>query len=341
VKRLVLVLAVLLLSAAHCALRDKVSKSPQPAPTSVLKPSPATQIEAPAGYVIEHYGDAEDLRLWIKNSDPELFKLWTLGSLITLQKGETRCAFARVGAQIRVLRPCPLPQKSAHLASDAGEHDGALAPPATRFLPLVTHRFGVPLVEGWAALAQAETPVSRRLPRAWLEAFLAPIGQPLPATDEILEIQIFGADEGAGLAFAFELSDDLLGAIGRFDLKARYGGQADYVNDVRAWGDGRYFQGMLRLHGGGVGLRLQGKNLRLAVYGGADWQQKLDALLRSEKPGPALFPLLQLDGWAIVFDPERGLSTRRLEKPLPTAALLGQLAARLKRWRSEPEEDEP
>jgi hypothetical protein len=338
VKGLALALAVLLLSAAHCALRDTGTKPAEPELTPDKKSPPASEIEAPAGYVIEHFGDAEDLRLWVQKSDSELFKLWTLGSLITLRSGETRCAFARVGPEIRVLRSCPLP---APVGPAAGEHQGAVNSPKTHVLPLSAHRFGVPLVDGWVALTQGEIASSRRIPRVWLEAFLAPIGQPLPATDEVLQMQIFGADEGSGLALDFQLTDDLLGAIARFDLKARYGGLADYINDVRAWGNGQYFQGMLRLHGGGVGLRLEGKDLRLAVYSGAEWQQKLDALLRSKIPGPALLPLLQLEGWAIVVDPERGLSAQRLEKPLPTAALLGQLAARLQRWRNEPEEDEP
>jgi len=277
----------------------------------------------PSGFAIEHFGDAADLRIVIKSVDPELDLLWQTGSLITLRRNEARCAYARIGPEIQPLRPC-----EQALGGDAG----------STTLQLTSRRFGVPLSEGVVLLERIKDSDAVIVPRAWLRAWLAPLGLPDLATADPLPIRVFASEGGNGFALEWQLAEDAPAALGRFDLTRRYGGFADYVSDVRAWGDGSKFQWMLRLDGGGVGLRLVGRTLRLAVQSGSDWQQALDGTLGASKIAAATLPVLQIDGLALQLDPAGSLRPVTLEKPLPTTALLRQLAARLKRWLAKPKE---
>ena len=63
----------------------------------------------------------------------------------------------------------------------------------------------------------------------------------------------------------------------------RYGGFVDYVRDVRAW-DGQSFQWILRLDGGGVGVRLDGRQVRIGVQAGTEWKAHSTCCCARPKP---------------------------------------------------------
>ena len=321
-KRVFACLGFCVLGAAHCTANAPEATSEKVAPKVLLPP--ARDITVPEGYVIEHFGDADDLRRLIKVTDPELDKLWAKGSLITLRRDQATCAYARVGPAILPLRPCPE-------AAPKGPQ---------KTLKLAFHRFGVPLVDGVVPLERAEKTDALLINRAWLIALFEPIGLPLVATSDPVPLRVFTTDEGRGFALEMPLTEDVLAALGRFDLMRRYGGFADYVSDVRAWGDGKKFQWMLRLDGGGVGLRLVGQTLRLAVQSGPKWQETLDGVLRATTTKAVRLPLVQVDGLAVEVDPSGHLRPMAIEKALPATQLLRQLAARLKRWLAKSKEED-
>jgi len=313
------------LGAAHCAVKNQASLpgSETGATSDAGQKPPAREITVPSGFVIEHFGDAPDLRAVIKVLDPELDSLWQNGSLITLRRNGSRCAYARLGAEIHPLRPC-----EQALGGDAG----------STTLALESRRFGVPLSQGAVILERVKGSDTVIVPRAWLTAWLAPLGLPVLATADPVPLRVFASEEGRGFALEWVIAEDALAALGRFDLTRRYGGFADYVSDVRAWGDGSKFQWILRLDGGGVGLRLVGRTLRLAVQSGSDWQQALDQLLGRPNLAAASLPVLQIDGLALRLDPAGTLRPMAVKNPLPTTPLLRQLAARLQRWLAKPKE---
>ena len=141
------------------------------------------------------------------------------------------------------------------------------------------------------------------------------------------------------VALEFGVNEELLERLGRFDLSKRYGGFPDYVSDVRAWGDGSSFQWIVRLDGGGAGVRLVGRRLRLAVHTGEAWKAALDNLLRATEASPGLIPLLTIEGLSLKSLPDAKLRPTAQEKALPTRPVLGQLEARLKRWLAEVKEE--
>ena len=118
----------------------------------------------------------------------------------------------------------------------------------------------------------------------------------------------------------------------------RYGGFVDYVRDVRAWGDGQSFQWILRLDGGGVGVRLDGRQVRIGVQAGAEWKAQLDVLLRATQASAARIPVLDVPGVALGVEEAVHLRLLAQEKALPARGILRQLAARLSRWRDREED---
>ena len=92
--------------------------------------------------------------------------------------------------------------------------------------------------------------------------------------------------------------------------------------------------------GGGAGMRLDGRKVRLAVQAGAEWEQGLDALLRGSKAAWVPLPVLAVEGLVADAAPGQGWRLRAPEKPLPTRSLLRQLAARLARWTAKTEEQQ-
>ena len=213
--------------AAHCALREV----PNAAVPQDAGPAPEVKtVKVPQGFALHHMGEGKDLRRIVGQLDPDLLAKWTQGSLVTLSRGSESCAYLRLGTKLTTLKAC-----AADEAPDAG-------PWVT--LPLEPHRFGRPLVDGVVPFdgLQAEGRVA--VPRALLMRYLEPVGLPLVETADVVDVVVSGTPDGSGLCLAFELKDDVLGPLGRFDLTRRYGGFADYVHSVRAWGDGKHFQWM-------------------------------------------------------------------------------------------------
>jgi len=318
--RVIVLPIALVLSAAHCTSRPPAPLDQKPEPP----PPPAKVVEVPAGFALEHFGQAPDLRALIKVTDPELDKLWTDGDLVLVRRQSERCVFVRRGHRVEPLIPCP----------KAADPKAAM-----QSLDLVPTRFAQVLVEGSLIVPKGKLEGSVRVPSAWVQALLAPLGLPEVELEAELEVSVYGSEEGTGVALEFGVNEELLERLGRFDLSKRYGGFPDYVSDVRAWGDGSSFQWIVRLDGGGAGVRLVGRRLRLAVHTGEAWKAALDNLLRATEASPGLIPLLTIEGLSLKSLPDAKLRPTAQEKALPTRPVLGQLAARLKRWLAEVKEE--
>ena len=318
--RVILLPIALVLSAAHCTSRPPTPEEQKPEPP----PPPAKVVEVPAGFALEHFGNAPDLRALIKVTDPELDKLWTDGDVVVVRRQSERCAFVRRGHRVEPLIPCP-----------------KVADPkaARQSLDLVPTRFAQALVEGSLSLTKGKLEGAVRVPSGWVRALLAPLGLPEVELEPELEVRVYGTEGGVGFGLEISVNEDLLERLGRFDLTKRYGGFPEYVSDVRAWGDGNSFQWIVRLDGGGAGVRLAGRQLRLAVQTGEAWKAGLDGLLRAAQTSAGVIPLLALEGLSVEVTPDDKMRPIVQEKPLPTRPVLGQLAARLKRWLAEVKEE--
>ena len=312
----------LTLSAAHCTSQSAGSVNPQ---AEKPAPPPVKAIEAPAGFQLFHFGRGAEFKIMVKALYPELFTRWSQGDLIVLKRDELICASLRIGHQIETITPCP-------------KTTDAVAKPETVVLKHTL--FSQALQDGWLVLKPGSGAGSAQVPRGWLLALLEPLGLPVVDLPEVLEIRSFGQPEGTGFAFDFVVAEDVLERLGRFDLSKRYGGFADYVRDVRAWGDGATFQWIIRLDGGGAGLRVDGRRLRLAVQAGSAWKEQLDALLRAEQIQPIDLPVLSAPGLSIRVEQGTKLGLRSEQKPLPTRTVLQQLEARLVRWLATAEEEQ-
>ena len=304
-------LIALCLGAATCAKRPAPDQDPaKPVPP----PPPAKEATVPAGYALEHFGDGEAFKLLVAALHPELAKAWGEGSIGVLRRGDHRCAISRQGPNVTPIVPC-----------EQGPEG------ATQVLPLAPTLFGLGMSDGWVA---ASPRAGFQMKSADLARALAPLVLPDVDLPEQVLVNVEARADGSGQAIALELGEDAIERIARFDLRRRYGANNDYVGSVRAWGDGKHYQWITKLEGGGAGLRLDGRKLRIAVQAGAAWQDGLDQLLRS--PGDALgpFPSLLSPELVLRLDEARGWTIEAAEKPLPTAGLLRQLAARLRRWRA-------
>ena len=320
--RVIFVPIALMLSAAHCT-----SQSAKPVSPKIEKPAPPPikEMKAPVGYELLHFGAGAGFRALIKVLDPQLFKRWTQGDLIVLQGKQSRCSFLRLGHEIETLSPCP-------------ETRGVEPKPMK--ISLTPTIFGQPLKDGTLLLEPGSVDGSASVPSDWLNALLKPMRFPDVDLTETLDVRTFGQPDGTGFAFEFELAEEVLERLGRFDLSKRYGGFADYVRDVRAWGDGHRFQWILRLDGGGVGLRLEDRRVRLALQTGAVWKEQLDALLRATQTHAIQIPVLSVPDLSIMVEEGIKLRLHVEQKPLPSRAVLRQLSARLTRWLAKAEEEQ-
>ena len=317
---LALSLVVVAIGAAHCA-----RQAPAPAQVVDAGPPPVpTSLSVPAGLAITHIGDDEALRRLVHRTMPELGKLWRTGFLITGQLGKRRCSWVRVVAEITAIEPC-----APAVSGDAGATK-------TRQLPLLPQRFGRILDAGVIPFDGVAEGGEISVPRALLDRLLAPLNLPDFESADPVKLTVHIGDGGASISIALAVLGDLRGRFGRFDLSRRYGAYRGYARDVRAWGDAAYFQWIVRLEGGGAGLRAKEGKLRVAMVAGSDWKTRLDALLRGAEGawGPVAIP--GHDDLILEAVVGRGLRLVAAEKPLPTAPLMRQLAPRMKRWNQDP-----
>ena len=321
-RRMIIVPVVLALGAAHCTARTPQEQPPAaPAPP----PPPVTELAVPKGFMLEHFGRGDTLRRIVQVQYPEAHQQWSDGDLIVVSGANTPCFLVRLGHRIERLTPCP------GLDASGGEK---------RMLALKPTRWGRALTGGRYALPASKAAGAARVTGDALRQLLRPLGLPDVEHDESLAVSVYGREDGTGFALSFPIAEDAQERLGRFDLARRYGGFVDYVRDVRAWGDGQSFQWILRLDGGGVGVRLDGRQVRIGVQAGAEWKAQLDVLLRATQASAAQIPVLDVPGVALGVEEAVHLRLLAQEKALPTRAILRQLAARLSRWRDR-EEDEP
>jgi len=315
-------LVALTRSSAHCT-----SQSVQPVVPKVEKPPPPPlkELEVPVGFQLVHFGQGAELRTLIKAVDPQLFNRWTKGDLIVLRRDQSMCVFLRLGHQIETISPCPRPEG---------------VPVETQKIALKPTLFGQALHDGSVVLKPGSVKGSAWLSSQWLRTALQSLGLPQVDLADMLELRAFAQSENSGFALEFKVAEDLLERLGRFDLAKRYGGFADYVRDVRAWGDGTSFQWIVRLDEGGAGLRLDGRRLRLAVQTGSVWKEQLDTLLRATQTQSIQFPILTVPNLAVAIDDGVKLRLVVEQKPLPTRPVLRQLTARLARWLAKAEEEQ-